>query len=269
MGHRRRLRRTRALELAAALSLLAALAVAVPAFSSDNAPARPFVGAPLPRVAPAGADAVALARAPLPAAARSVTYLIARPRGASVTLYVRPGARVLTRLSATTEFGSRRRYGVVRRVRAWLGVSTPALPNGQLAWVHERDVLLSRTSVSLTLDLSQRRLYLRKGGKVVARMRIGIGRPASPTPVGRFAVTDKLAGARYGPYYGCCIVALSATQPNLPAGWTGGDRIAIHGTNDPSSIGRPSSAGCPHASAADMQALMASAPLGAPVFVRA
>lgn len=269
MGRRRRLRRTRSLELAAALSLLAGFAVAVPAFSSANPPTQPFVAAPLPRVAPAGAAALAAARTPLPAAPRAVTYLIARLRGPSLTLHSRPGGRALTRLSATTEFGSPRRFGVVRRARAWLGVATPSLPNGQLAWVHERDVRLASTSVSLTLDLSQRRLYLRKNGKIVRRITIGVGRAGSPTPVGRFAVTDKLSGTRYGPYYGCCIVALSARQPRLPAGWTGGDRIAIHGTNDLSSIGRARSAGCPHASAADMQALMESAPLGAPVFVRA
>jgi lipoprotein-anchoring transpeptidase ErfK/SrfK len=82
-------------------------------------------------------------------------------------------------------------------------------------------------------------------------------------------VTDKFSGSRYGPYYGCCIVALSAHQPNLPAGWTGGDRIAIHGTNAPWTIGVPSSAGCPHARDADLRVLMRRVPLGAPVFIRA
>ena len=96
-----------------------------------------------------------------------------------------------------------------------------------------------------------------------------IGRPSSPTPIGRFAVTDKLSGARYSPAYGCCILALSAHQPNLPAGWRGGDRIAVHGTNDPGSIGAAASSGCPRAGAADMRYLLRAVPLGAPVFVRA
>jgi hypothetical protein len=82
-------------------------------------------------------------------------------------------------------------------------------------------------------------------------------------------VTDKLSGYNYGAFYGCCIVALSAHQPRLPAGWTGGDRVAIHGTNVPSSIGLASSAGCPHASDADLRVLMRKVPLGAPVFIRA
>jgi lipoprotein-anchoring transpeptidase ErfK/SrfK len=99
-------------------------------------------------------------------------------------------------------------------------------------------------------------------------MTVGVGRPGSPTPVGRFAVTDKLSGSTYGPYYGCCILALSAHQPNLPPGWRGGDRIAIHGTNDPASIGAASSAGCPHARDADLRVLMRRVPLGTPVFIR-
>ena len=208
-----------------------------------------------------------------PASARPDAFLVARVRsGDAVELRSGPGAaRVVARVGSTTEFGSARALGVVARTGRWVGVSTPALPNGQLGWLDldRAKVRLARTRVSLTLDLSERELVLRRDGKAVRRMRVGVGRPGSPTPVGRFAVTDKLPGARYGAYYGCCILALSATQPRLPAGWKGGDRIAIHGTNDSGSIGAAVSAGCPHASDADMRALMRAVPLGAPVFVRA
>ena len=121
--------------------------------------------------------------------------------------------------------------------------------------------------MSVEIDLSRRLLVVHRGDEVLRRVTIGVGRAGSSTPIGRFAVTDKLSGSDYGPYYGCCIIALSAHQPNLPAGWTGGDRIAVHGTNDPSSIGVPSSAGCPHASDEDMRFLMARLPLGTPVLV--
>ena len=200
---------------------------------------------------------------------RVASFLIARPRGATLVLRARPRGPALVRLGTRTEFGSPLRLGVAQERGAWLGVVSTRLSNGQLGWVRRSDVRLSETSMSLTLDLSQRRLLLKRGDRVVRRMVVGIGRPSSPTPRGRFAVTDKLSGYRYSPFYGCCIVALSAHQPNLPAGWTGGNRIAIHGTNNPASIGVPSSAGCPHAGYADMQALMQRVPLGAPVFVRA
>jgi lipoprotein-anchoring transpeptidase ErfK/SrfK len=196
-------------------------------------------------------------------------FLIARPRNGTLLLHSRPGGAVVATLGTSTEFGSPLRLGVVKDRGRWLGVVSTRLPNGQIGWVRRTAVRLATTNISLTLDLSRRRLVLKRGDHVVRRMVVGIGRPSSPTPRGRFAVTDKLSGYRYSPAYGCCIVALSAHQPNLPAGWTGGNRIAIHGTNNPASIGVPSSAGCPHASYADMQALMRRVPLGAPVFIRA
>jgi lipoprotein-anchoring transpeptidase ErfK/SrfK len=183
-------------------------------------------------------------------------------------LYASPGGAVITRLSTRTEFGSPQTLGVVRHRGRWLAVVSTLRPNSRLAWVRTRAVRLTRTQVSLVLDLSRRRLVLKEGDRVVRRMTVGVGRPSSPTPTGRFAVTDKLSGYRYGSFYGCCIVALSAHQPNLPPGWTGGDRIAIHGTNAPSTIGAAASAGCPHARDADLRVLMKRVPLGAPVFVR-
>jgi lipoprotein-anchoring transpeptidase ErfK/SrfK len=95
---------------------------------------------------------------------------------------------------------------------------------------------------------------------------VEVGRPGSETPLGRFAVTDKLSGAPYGGSYGCCILALSGRQPNLPAGWTGGDRLAIHGT-PANAVGRAASAGCLHATDADLRALMRSVPVGTPVVI--
>jgi hypothetical protein len=195
-------------------------------------------------------------------------FVVARPRGSSLVLRTRPGGPVVARLGTSTEFGSPIRLGVTKDRGRWLGVVSTRLPNGRLGWVRRKDVRLATTDISLVLDLSRRRLLLKRGDRVVRRMVVGVGRSSSPTPRGRFAVTDKLSGYRYSPAYGCCIVALSAHQPNLPAGWRGGDRIAIHGTNNPASIGVASSAGCPHAGYADMQALMRRVPLGAPVFIR-
>jgi lipoprotein-anchoring transpeptidase ErfK/SrfK len=122
--------------------------------------------------------------------------------------------------------------------------------------------------VSIVADLSKRRIDLRVGGRVVKRMSVAIGRPGSPTPTGRFAVTDKLAGNRYGAYYGCCILALSGRQPNPPPGWRGGNRLAIHGTNAPGTIGARASAGCLRGSDRDLRTLMRRVPVGTPVFIR-
>ena len=179
----------------------------------------------------------------------------------------RPGGRVRTVLGSRTEFDSPRALGVVRREGRWLGVTLPELDNGRLGWVDSRagGVRLAGTHVSLEIDLSARRLMLKRGERVVRAVRITVGAPGSPTPTGRFAVTDKLAGARFSPVYGCCILALSGRQPNLPAGWPGGDRLAVHG--GPTPFGRAASAGCLHAPERDLQALMRAVPLGAPVLI--
>lgn len=210
--------------------------------------------------------------APAAAPARDPGFLVVRPaRGARVVVRSRPGGRVVARLGARTEFGSPMTLAISRTRGRWLGVVTTHLPNGRLGWVdpEESPVVRSRTRVSVMIDLSQRRLVVRRGDEALRRITVAVGRPGSPTPRGRFAVTDKLQGSRYSASYGCCILALSAHQPYLPPGWPGGDRIAVHGTNDPGSIGSAVSAGCPRASERDMRYLMRKVPLGAPIFVRA
>ena len=116
--------------------------------------------------------------------------------------------------------------------------------------------------------LSRPRVELRRGEKVTERIAVAIGRSGSSTPTGRFTVTDKLNGRSLSPYYGCCVLALSGTQPNLPPGWSGGNRLAIHGTDGPDSIGDASPAGCLRAADSDLRRLMRRVPLGTPVEVR-
>jgi hypothetical protein len=188
----------------------------------------------------------------------------------SVPLRARPNGRVLARAGASTEFGGQRVLSVAARHGAWLGVVATEMPNGQLAWVNRRnpDLHLRRTAYSLHADLSGRWLELRRHGRRIRRLTVAVGRPGSETPTGRFAVTDKLNGRSFGSYYGCCVLALNGHQPKLPAGWSGGDRLAIHGTNSPGTIGAAASAGCLRAGDADLEVLMRRVPVGTPVFIR-
>jgi L,D-transpeptidase-like protein len=175
----------------------------------------------------------------------------------------------VARAYASTEFGSTRVMSIAAQRGPWLGVVTTERPNGRLAWVHikNRGLRFRREAYSLHADLSGRWLELRKGGRRIRRISVAVGRPGSETPTGRFAVTDKLRGGAYGAYYGCCILALNAHQPKLPAGWHGGNRIAIHGTSSPGTIGTAASAGCLRAGDFDLHMLMRRVPLGTPVFI--
>ena len=189
----------------------------------------------------------------------------------SVPLRDRPRGRAIVSAGSSTEFGDQRVLSIVRRRGPWLGVVATEFPNGRLAWIHRENPALDfrRTRYSLHADLSGRWLELRRGGRRIRRLSVAIGRPGSETPTGRFAVTDKLNGSAYGSYYGCCVLALNGHQPNLPPGWSGGDRLAIHGTNAPGTIGAAASAGCLRAGDADLRVLMRRVPLGTPVFIRA
>src|SRR5262249_13506421 len=121
------------------------------------------------------------------------------------------------------------------------------------------EVRLRTTGYQLDASLSRRRLELRLDGRPLRAIPIAIGAAASPTPPGRYQVTDKLDGARYSAAaYGCCILALSGHQTHLRSGWTGGNRLAIHGGGG---IGGAVSNGCLHASETDLRYLMRTVPL--------
>ena len=186
-------------------------------------------------------------------------------RGGAVALRTQPGGHSVGVLGTRTVYGSPLALPIVRTSGdRWLGVVSGAMPNGRLGWIDARSGALAygRVRVAIEADLSQRVLRVRRGGRVVRRIAIGIGRAGSTTPSGRFSITDKLRGRDYGSYYGCCILALSGHQPHTPRGWTGGARLAIHG-----GASGAVSAGCLHASTGDLRYLMRVVPLGTQVVI--
>jgi hypothetical protein len=253
------------------VAALAAFAAVQTASGQTSAPAPEDRGAAgiQPAVAAVAAELAAATPPPAPKARGPRPHRLAVVHG-TVGLSNRPGGRARLRVGAVTEFGSQRVMPVAARRGDWLGVVTTERPNNRLAWLRRgsRALRMRRTRRSLHADLSARTITLRKGGRRIHRLTVAIGRPGSETPTGRFAVTDKIAGSRFGPYYGCCILALSGHQTNLPPGWTGGNRLAIHGTDSPSTIGAAASAGCLRAGDGDLQVLMREVPLGTPVFIR-
>jgi L,D-transpeptidase catalytic domain len=196
-------------------------------------------------------------------------FPLARVRdGESIELRQEPDGEALASLGDTTEFGSPTTLWVAEARGDWIGVPAPELGNGKLGWVRDDHTRLeiSLTRFWLVVHRARRLLELRYGDRVLDRYPVTVGRPGTETPLGSFSVTDALAGPTLGPYYGCCALALSGHQSNLPEGWFGGDRMAIHGT--PGALGLAASAGCIRASDQTMVSLFARVPLGTPVFVR-
>ena len=115
------------------------------------------------------------------------------------------------------------------------------------------------------MDLSEHRITVTKFDRVLFGMPAATGAAASPTPVGEYFVTDRIAFS--GGSLGTFAFGISGIQPRLPAGWSGGNQLAIHGTNDPSSIGRSASAGCLRVSERSLDRLKPLLQLGTPVIV--
>ena len=188
-------------------------------------------------------------------------------RGESIRVFRAPGGRAIDELGDRTEFGSSTVLSVQRVKPGWIGVSTALVPAGRLGWIRAdgSSLVAGAVDYSIQVDLSSRRAELIRDDRVVRRWPVTVGAPGSETPVGEFAVTDLFRGD-LNPAYGCCALALSATQPNLPAGWSGGDLIAIHGTSGP--VGLAESSGCVRSADRDVSALVDTVPLGTPVTIR-
>ena len=194
-------------------------------------------------------------------------YPVARLKGRQL-LYSRPGGGPVVRIAGETEWNTPRVVSVVRHRGDWLAVLVPELKNGKVGWIRIRQVeRLSAVTWSLHADLSRREIVVRRAGRRVRRLRVGVGRPGHSTPTGRFAVTDRLRITDPASPYGCCVLALTGHQTKLPPGWPGGDRLAVHATADLSGLGHEVSLGCMRAEARQARWLIKNVPLGSPVFI--
>jgi lipoprotein-anchoring transpeptidase ErfK/SrfK len=170
-------------------------------------------------------------------------------------------------LPATTGFGSARALLVTADEGDWLEVLLPTRPNGSTGWVRRDDVDVVPVDLEVKIDLQARTLTLLDGGAEVLTTPVAIGSGDAPTPTGLFSVTDKLVtddeASAYGPY----ALGLSGHSDVLTE-FAGGDgQVGIHGTNDPSSIGKAVSHGCIRVPNDVITRMNEILPLGTPVLI--
>ena len=209
-----------------------------------------------------------IALPPPPPPPPATTILKVRP-GHLVPMHARPGGKPLFRVLPRTAYGRQLILSVTQRRGAWAAVPTFLVPNGRRAWVRveRRTFVVRRTRWRLTADLSKRTVTVLHAGERVRTLRVAIGAPATPTPTGTYAVTDKLRGAPFGSSYGCCILALSGHQPRVRTGPIDG-RLAIHGTDRPDLVGARASQGCLRGHDRDVRWLMRTVPVGTQLTIR-
>lgn len=181
------------------------------------------------------------------------------------------GARTVGRLHLLTENGSFETYLVLEsRVdpagRTWLHIRLPMRPNGRTGWVPRDDLgALRAVTTMLRVDRRALRATLFDRGRVVWSSPVGVGKPSTPTPAGRFWIRSRLRGLAGDPAYGP--YAFGTADYSTLTDWPGGGVIGIHGTDQPRLIpGRPSH-GCVRVPNAAIQRLWPLMPVGTPVAI--
>lgn len=194
--------------------------------------------------------------------------LIAVPKARSIRAYRRPRARRTRRLRPRVIEGQRvpMRFMVVAQRKGWVRVQLPSRPNRSTAWLRRRDVVLTTTPYRLVIDRKRHRLSVINRNRLTLRVPIAVGSSLTPTPRGRYYVTDLIRSR--DPFYGPYALGLSAHSPVLTSYAGGNGQLGIHGTNQPWSIGKDVSHGCIRVRNRFVRRLARAVPIGTPVVIR-
>jgi len=157
--------------------------------------------------------------------------------------------------------------GTDPRGARWYQVRLDMRPNGSRGWVRASDTRPVRLTHHIEVSLRDRRLDLYDHDTRVRSFPVAIGQKQYPTPVGDYFMTVKMRPPQPNGPYGELAIAISAYSETL-TDWPGGGQVGIHGTNDPSGIGKSISHGCIRMRNEDITALSQLTPLGTPVLIR-
>jgi lipoprotein-anchoring transpeptidase ErfK/SrfK len=186
--------------------------------------------------------------------------------------YRKPGGGELKRFAKLNENGYPTTFGLVGAIlthtcsASWYRVQLPMRPNGIIGYVRPADVLVQRVAAWIEVDLSARELRFFTGHKLLLKTPVAVGSPATPTPVGRFYVDQRIIATDPNGPYGPAALGVSAFS-NVLTGWAQGGPIGIHGTNAPWSIGRAVSNGCIRVPNETLKRLFAATIGGEPVVI--
>jgi lipoprotein-anchoring transpeptidase ErfK/SrfK len=147
----------------------------------------------------------------------------------------------------------------------WVQVYVPQRPNDSTAWIPVADVTISLVDAHIVVDLTTRELTLYVNDAAAWHAPVAPGAPSSPTPTGLFYVTEVIQvtdpQSQYGPY----ALGLSGFSNTYQQFDGGPGQIALHGTNEPRSIGTYASNGCVRLANAAITALAQVVVPGTPV----
>jgi len=263
LRRRRQRRRITIITLAVVVVLVVAAAGAFLATSSGDSK-KSATPAPSTQAAAGGSTtglSASFASAPLRAATT---------KGGAIAVYASPSDTTppVSTLTAQTEYTLPRSFLAFDQYQGWLHVFLPARPNSSTGWIKASDVSVSQPlQYEIKVTLAEHKLTLLKNGVVQWDAPAAVGTPDDPTPTGTFFFTDPLdLSSNPGTAYGVFAIGLSG-HSNVLTEFDGSDgQIAIHGTNDSSSIGDNVSHGCVRVNN-DIILKLSTLPLGTPVVI--
>jgi lipoprotein-anchoring transpeptidase ErfK/SrfK len=149
----------------------------------------------------------------------------------------------------------------------WLQVELPGRPNGRTGWIRKHATVAATTRWHIVVDTSRRRVIVYKHARPVRVFRAIVGKPSTPTPIGRFFVEESIRlrpGAVGTPY----ALALSARSNVLQEFDGGPGQIAMHGlANVGGILGSAVSHGCIRLNGSAMSWLAVRIGPGTPVTI--
>ncbi|WP_443750790.1 L,D-transpeptidase family protein [Asticcacaulis solisilvae] len=166
--------------------------------------------------------------------------------------------------------------GLTELLAANPSVTSATIHPGITLTIPGRHMLPMGTRTGIVVNLAELRLYRFMGDGRVFSAPISVGREGWDTPAGTTRVVQKRANPVW-----TVPASIRAENPKLPdkmqpgpenplgkyamnLGWPG---YLIHGTNNPASVGKPSSHGCIRLYPEDIAALFAATPVGETVTV--
>ena len=156
---------------------------------------------------------------------------------------------------------------VTERRGNWVKVQLPVRPNGTEGWVSLADVDISTTTHRIEIHLGEHRLRAYDDTTIIADTPVVIGSSATPTPTGRFYVTDLVPQSNPSGAYGPIALATDGYSEVMDEFSTGVPVVALHGTNRPELVGQAVSNGCIRIPNEIVTMLSDTVPLGTPVFI--
>jgi lipoprotein-anchoring transpeptidase ErfK/SrfK len=176
----------------------------------------------------------------------------------------------VTKLTDTTEYNLPRTYLVTDQSSrpGWLNVLLPIRPNGASGWIKASDVSLASSEYEIRIEVGAHKLTLLKLGQPVLESGVVVGADKTPTPPGRFYVTDPLdLHSQPNAGYGVFALGISGYSEVLTSFKGGPGQLAVHGTNNPDQMGQNISNGCVRVPNDVIEQIAAQAPLGTPVTI--